>query len=213
MSKFIAASRQATELDKTRILLEKMIKEVKEESKVWAEVAAKAGEEAKELRNLNEELKTDVLEKDTHLDHLQKKNNKLNALLEKAKGDAVVEFQASKQFTDLLDKNYAARFEDFRLDAAENFLNLDFSAISSTLVLLRALSSKQVQRTSILKTMLAPFLLLQMPRTILLPHEEDCILMFLFCFVFVFVYFLCFFFLRKCNSSTFSLVHGFKTRP
>ena len=70
MPKFIAASRQATELDKTRILLEKRIKEVKDESKVWAEVAAKAKEEAKELRNFNEELKTDVLEKDTRLDHL-----------------------------------------------------------------------------------------------------------------------------------------------
>ena len=89
MFKFIAASRQATELDKTRILLKKRIKEVNEESKVWAEVAAKAREEAKELRNLNEEFKIDVLEKDTRLDHLQKKNNKLNALLEKAKGDAV----------------------------------------------------------------------------------------------------------------------------
>ena len=133
MSKFIAASRQATELDKTRILLEKRIKEVKEESKVWAKVLAKAKEEAKELRNLNEGLKTDVLEKDTHLDHLQKRNNELNALLEKAKGDAVAEFQASKQFTDLLDKNYAARFEDFRLDAAENFPNLDFNAIKLNL--------------------------------------------------------------------------------
>ena len=70
MSKFIAASRQATELDKTRILLEKRIKEVKEESKVWAKVVAKAKEEAKELGNLNEELKTDILEKDTRLDHL-----------------------------------------------------------------------------------------------------------------------------------------------
>ena len=135
-------------------------------------MAAKAKEEAKELRNLNEELKMDVLEKDTRIDHLQKKNNELNALLEKAKGDTVVEFQASKQFTDLLDKNYAAGFEDFRLDAAENFPNLDFSAISSTLVLLRALSFKQVQRMSILRTMLAPFLL-QMPRTTPLLHEED----------------------------------------
>ena len=133
MSKFIAASRQATELDKTRILLERKVKEVKEESKVWAEVAAKAREEAKELRNLNEELKTDVLEKDTRLDHLQKKNNKLSALLEKAKGDVVAEFQVSKQFTDLLDKNYAAGFEDFRLDAAENFLNLNFSTIKLNL--------------------------------------------------------------------------------
>ena len=133
MSKFIAASRQATELDKTRLLLENRIKEVKEESKVWAEVATKAREEAKELRNLNEELKTDVLEKDTRLDHLQKKNNKLNALLEKAKEDAVAEFQASKQFTDLLDKNYATGFEDFRLDATENFPNLDFSTIKLNL--------------------------------------------------------------------------------
>ena len=61
MSKFITASRQATKLDKTRILLEKRIKEVKDERKVWAEMAAKAKEEAKELRNLNEELKADVL--------------------------------------------------------------------------------------------------------------------------------------------------------
>ena len=59
-------------------------------------MTAKAKEEAKELRNLNEELKTDVLEKDTRLNHLQKRNNELSALLEKAKGDAVVEFQASK---------------------------------------------------------------------------------------------------------------------
>ena len=133
MFNFIATSRQATELDKTRILLERRVKEVKEESKVWAEVAAKAKEEAKKLRNLNEELKTDVLEKDTCLDNLQKKNNELNALLEKAKGDAVAEFQASKQFTDLMDKNYAAGFKDFRLDIAENFPNLDFSTIKLNL--------------------------------------------------------------------------------
>ena len=57
---------------------------MKEKSKVWAKVATKAREEAKELRNPNEELKTDVLEKDTRLDHLQKRNNELNALLEKA---------------------------------------------------------------------------------------------------------------------------------
>ena len=133
MSKFITASRQATELDKTRLLLETRIKEVKEESKVWVEVAAKAREEARELRNLNEELKTDVLEKDTRLDHLQKRNNELSALLETVKEDAVAEFQTSKQFTDLLDKNYAAGFEDFRLDAAENFPNLDFSTIKLNL--------------------------------------------------------------------------------
>ena len=145
MSKFIVASRQATDLDKTRILLEKTIKEVKDKSKVWAEVAAKAKKEAKELWNLNEELKTDVLEKDTHLDHFQKRNNELSALLEKAKGDAIVEFQASKQFTDFLDKNYAAGFEDFRLDAVENFPNLDFSFVKLNL---GAATSSLIQTSS-----------------------------------------------------------------
>ena len=133
MSKFIVASRQATNLNKTRILLEKTIKEVKDKSKVWAEVAAKAKVEAKELWNLNEELKTNVLEKDTRLDYFQKRNNELSALLEKAKGDAVAEFQASKQFTDFLDKNYATEFEDFRLDAVKNFPNLDFSSVKLNL--------------------------------------------------------------------------------
>ena len=70
MSKFIATSRQATELDKTRILMEWRIQEVKDENKKWVEVAAKAKDDAKELQNLVEELKTDAIEKDTRLDHL-----------------------------------------------------------------------------------------------------------------------------------------------
>ena len=56
MSKFIAASRQATKMDNTRILLETRIQEVKDDCKGWAEVAAKAKDEAKELQNLVEEL-------------------------------------------------------------------------------------------------------------------------------------------------------------
>ena len=133
MSKFIAASRQAIDLDKTRILLEKRIKEVKNKSKRWAEIAAKAKEEAKELQNQIEELKADAIEKDTCLDHFQKRNDELSALLKKAKEDAVVEFKVSKQYTDLLDTNYAARFEDFRMDAVENFPNIDFSSIKLNL--------------------------------------------------------------------------------
>ena len=121
------------ELDKTRILLETRIQEVKDEYKKWAEVAAKAKEEAKELQNHIEELKTDFIEKDTHLDHLQKRNDELSALLEKAKGDVVAEFKASKQYTDLLDTNYAAGFEDFRMDAMENFPEIDFSSIKLNL--------------------------------------------------------------------------------
>ena len=49
MSKFITASKQATEMDKTRILLETRIREVKDDYRGWVEVAAKAKDEAKEL--------------------------------------------------------------------------------------------------------------------------------------------------------------------
>ena len=124
MSKFIAASKQVIELDKTRILQETRIQEVKDKCKKWAKVAAKAKGDAKELQNHVEELKVDAIEKDTRLDHLQKRNDELSALLEKAKGDAIAEFKASKQFIDMLDRNYAARFEDFRMDAIENSLRL-----------------------------------------------------------------------------------------
>ena len=45
---------------------------------------AKAIDEVKELKNLVEELKVNAVEKDTRLDHLQNRNNKLRILLEKA---------------------------------------------------------------------------------------------------------------------------------
>ena len=96
-------------------------------------MVAKAKDEAKELQNHVEELRTDAIEKDTCLDHLQKRNDELSALFKKAKGDAVAEFKASKQFTDLMDTNYAAGFEDFRMDAMENFPEVDFSFIKLNL--------------------------------------------------------------------------------
>ena len=129
MSKFIATSRQATGLDKTRILQETRIQELNEESKKWAKVAATVKEKGKELLNLIEELKADVVEKDTHLDHLQRKNDELSTLLSNAKVDAVAEFKSSNEYTKLLDANYAAGFEDFRMEAIENFLEVDFSSI------------------------------------------------------------------------------------
>ena len=116
-----------------------------EESKKWAGVAAKAKEKTTELQNLIEELKTDVVEKDTHLDHLQKKNNELSTLLSKAKEDAVTEFKVSKQYTDLLDTNYAVGFEDFRTDAMENFPEMDFSFIKLNLA---AATSSLLQTSS-----------------------------------------------------------------
>ena len=106
---------------------------VKDASKRWAEMVAKAKDEVKELQNHVEELKIDVIEKDTCLDHLQKRNDELSALLEKAKEDAVAEFKASKQFTDLMDTNYAAEFKDFRMDVIENYPDIDFSSIKLNL--------------------------------------------------------------------------------
>ena len=121
---------------------------MRDECKKWAKVAAKAKEEVTEQQNLVQELRIDVVEKETRLNHLQKKNNKLSTLLSKVKEDAVVEFKASKQYTDLLDTNYVASFEDFRIDATENFLEVDFSSIklnlaTATSSLLQA-SSKDV---------------------------------------------------------------------
>ena len=106
---------------------------MKEESKKWARVAAQGEEKTTELQKLIEELKTDAAEKGTRLDYLQKRNNELSVLLSKAKEDAVVEFKASKQYTDLLDENYVAGFEDFRADAMENFPEVDFSSIKLNL--------------------------------------------------------------------------------
>ena len=99
---FIAASRQATRLDKTRILLETRIRELNEESKKWAEVAATTKENGKELMNLIEELKADAVEKDTRLDHLQRKNDELSTFLSNAKVDVVAEFKSSNEYTKCL---------------------------------------------------------------------------------------------------------------
>ena len=75
MSKFIAASRQATKLDKTRILLEMTIQNVRDESMKWVGIAAEAKEKEAGHQKLIAELRADIVEKDTHLDHIQKKND------------------------------------------------------------------------------------------------------------------------------------------
>ena len=145
MSKFIAASRRATGLDKMRILLEVRIRELNNESKKWAEVTASAKEKGKELLNLVEELKADAVEKDTRLDHLQRRNDVQSTLLSNAKVDAVAEFKSSNEYTKLLDANYAAGFEDFRMEAMENFPEVDFSSIKLNLA---ATTSSLLQASS-----------------------------------------------------------------
>ena len=92
-------------------------------------LTAKAMDEVRELKNLIEEFKTNAVENDTHLDHLQKGNDELHALLKKAKEDAMEEFKASNQFTVLLDENYTTGFEEFRMDVEECFSEVDLSSI------------------------------------------------------------------------------------
>ena len=106
-----------------------------DESKKWAEVAATAKEKGKDLLNLIEELKIDVVEKGTRLDHLQKKNDELSTLLSNAKANAVTEFKSSNEYTKLLDTNYATSFKDFRMEAIENFPEVDFSSIKLNLTI------------------------------------------------------------------------------
>ena len=101
--------------------------------KKWARLAAKAKDEVTESRKLIKELRTDALEKDTCIDHLQKMNDELGTRLSKAKEDVVAEFKSSKAYIDVLDRNYAAGFEDFRMDAIENFPKVNFNSIKLNL--------------------------------------------------------------------------------
>ena len=60
-------------------------------------------------------------------------NDELSTRLSKAKEDVVAKFKSSKVYTDVLDRNYVAGFKDFRMDAIENFLEVDFSSIKLNL--------------------------------------------------------------------------------
>ena len=71
----------------------------------------------------------DIVEKDTRLDHLQKQNDELRSSLSKSKDEVIKEFKMSKEFTDLLDENYAAGFENFHMDTHQSFPGVDFDSI------------------------------------------------------------------------------------
>lgn len=85
--------------------------------------------EVKELKNLNEELRTDIIDKESHLYHLRKKSDELASSLSKAKDGAVNEFKASSEFSKLLDENYTVGFKDFLQATSEAFPGVDFSYI------------------------------------------------------------------------------------
>ena len=49
--------------------------------------------------------------------------------MSKSRDEVIKEFKTSKEFTDLLDENYAVGFEDFHMDAIESFPGVDFDSI------------------------------------------------------------------------------------
>ena len=49
--------------------------------------------------------------------------------MSQAKDEVIKKFKLSKAFTDLLDKNYAAGFEDFHMDTLELFPEMNFDSI------------------------------------------------------------------------------------
>ena len=130
----MATSTQARKLDQTRVRLEAKICDMEKESSRWAGERVKLEDEVKELKKLIEELKANAIEKDTRIDHLQKRSDELCTLLGETKEAAIREFKASSKFTNLLDRNYAAGFEDFHMDAIENFPGVDFSSIKLRIV-------------------------------------------------------------------------------
>ena len=129
MSKFMAASKQAYELDQTMVNLEAKIRSMEKESGRQVGQRAKLEDKIKELKNLVGKLKADAVEKDTRLDHLQKKSDELCTFLGQTKEIAIRDFKASNEFTNLLDRNYTTGFEDFCLDATEYFPGVDFNPI------------------------------------------------------------------------------------
>ena len=136
MSKFMAASRQATDLDNEKIRLDAKILAMDRESSKRARERLKLEDkvkhlesEVKDLKSLAKELGTDIVEKESHLDHLQKKSDELSSSLSKAKDKAIKEFKTSDAYTKLLDEIYAAGFEDFSQDAREAFPGVDFDSI------------------------------------------------------------------------------------
>lgn len=134
MSKFMVLFRQATKLDKEKIKLEIRVSDMEKEASHKAGEKVKLDDGVKELKNFVEELKADIIKKETSLNHFQKKNDEFTSSISKAKNKAIREFMTCSEFTELLDKNYIASFEDFCLDATEAFLGLHFNSIKLPIV-------------------------------------------------------------------------------
>ena len=75
-----------------------------------------------------EELKADVIEKDTRIAHLEGQVSGFASSLEKAREEAILAFKKSDEYKNRLDSHYAAGYKDFHADAKEAFPNLNFDS-------------------------------------------------------------------------------------
>ena len=75
-----------------------------------------------------EELKTDAIEKETRIAHLEEQVSGFALSLEKAHEEAISAFKKIDEYKNRLDSHYAAGFEDFRADVKEAFPDLNFDS-------------------------------------------------------------------------------------
>ena len=135
MSKFYTTTCQAKELaaeaktakDKAKELNNEILLKKGKVLMLTEDFNRLQGSETK-LKNEVEELKADNLEKDTHIVHLEGQVSEFTSSLEKAREEFIVAFKKSEEYKNRLDSHYAAGYEDFRVDAKEAYLDLDFNS-------------------------------------------------------------------------------------
>ena len=122
MAKFYTTSSQARELNDEAKALRTKNKELKDELLLKKGEGIRLTEELtrlhgieKELWNQVEELKTDSIEKETHICYFEGKCQELTSSLENARKDAIATYMNSSDFTNRLDQNYVACYEIFAL--------------------------------------------------------------------------------------------------
>ncbi|XP_030934242.1 uncharacterized protein LOC115959795 [Quercus lobata] len=135
ISKFYTATCQAKELataaktanDKAKELNNEVLLKKGEVLRLIEDFNRLQGSETK-LKNEVEELKADNLEKDNRIVHLEGQVSELTSSLEKACEEAIAAFKKSDEYKNRLDNHYAVGYEDFRVDAKDAYLDLDFNS-------------------------------------------------------------------------------------
>ena len=82
----------------------------------------------KKLRSQVEELKTDSIEKETHINHLEVKFQGFTSSLENAQKEAIATFIKPDDFTNRLDQHYVSSYEDFLSNAKEAYSEMEFDS-------------------------------------------------------------------------------------